>query len=249
MIRYYCEGNGCDKFTVRVPDDCWEIGWDGTAPAVISPWGESHVPETHHLYRGSSVALYNPYEVGETSSDDFVEFQINRAIEEIHGVPAPARQAAPTSVQDTGLTNPSRSGEPAVVWPENRGSEMRNRTMATRVLLFGLITTAIVSLGLQQFRATTPEHVYPWLLQGLAAPVLLLLGGLFVADRMGFANFRAFAAFPEILIRKLGEALPLGTSAMWALALAVLGTGYLLIQFRFNKIEPPIQHKKKLCEF
>ena len=64
MIRCYCQGDECDEVTVRVPDDCWEIAWDGTAPAVTSPWGESHVPETLRLYRGSSIALYNLFEVG-----------------------------------------------------------------------------------------------------------------------------------------------------------------------------------------
>lgn len=249
MIRYYCEGVGCNRFTVRVPDDCWEIAWDGIVPPVTSPWGESHVPEAHHLYKGSSIALYNPYEVGEASSDDFVELQINKAIEDIHGVPAPTRRATHPSGDDANLRESPKRGEPAVVWPENRGSDMRNRTMAARVLLFGLITAGIISLGLQQFRATTPEHVYPWLLQGIAAPILLLLGGLYVADQLGFANFRAFAAFPEILIRKLGESLPLSTPAMWALALAVLAAGYLLIQYRFNKIEAPIQKKKRLSEY
>lgn len=249
MIHVYCRGEGCDHVTVAVPQDCWEITWDGVAPAATSPWGESHVPKTFPLYRGSSVALYNPYEVGETSSDDFVELQINRAIESIYGVPAPAHRAGPASGQNAELAGSSKEGEPAVIWPDNRGSWTRNRTMATRALLLGLLTTSIMSLGLQQFRAPAQKHVYPWLFQGLAAPILLLLGGLYVANQMGYASFRAFAAFPEVLIRKLGEAFPLPNVAIWALAFAVLLAGYLLVQSRFKKIEAPIQHKKKLSEY
>jgi len=144
---------------------------------------------------------------------------------------------------------PAKRGEPAVVWPENRGSKLRSRTMATRVLVFGLITTAVVCLGLQQFRATTPEAVYPWLLQGLAVPLVVVVGGVYLADKLGYADFHAVAAFPEVLLKKLGESLPLSTPAIWGLAIATLGIGYRVIQSRFRKIEAPLQHKKKLSEY
>jgi hypothetical protein len=249
MIGYYCRGEKCDRTAVAVPDDCWEIAWDGVAPPVISPWGESHIPKTLHLYRGSGIAVYNPYEVGEASSDDFIEYQLNRAIEKIYGAPALSPRDDPPIGRNAAFQETRPRGEAAVTWPENRGSKSRNKTMAVRVLLFALFTIVIVSLGLQQFRANARRHAYAWLFQGLAAPLLLLLGGLFVADRAGYASFRAFAIFPEVLIRELGELLPLGNMAAWALAIAVLVAGYLVIRSRFTKIEAPIQHKKKLSEY
>jgi hypothetical protein len=287
MIRCYHPNEPNGAFSIGVPTDCWEIAWDGSAPAVTSPWGESHVPEALRPWKGSDAAVYNPYEVGEESSDEFIEFQLNRAIEKIYGVPAPEYGATPTVAgdgdpQEPGEAGratpaagrnevlhepegarrtdsasrgyeepgePAKRGEPAVVWPENRGSRFRNRTMATRVLLLGLITTVIVCLGLQQFRATTPEAVYPWLLQGMAVPVIVVIGGVYLADQLGYADFRAVAAFPEILVGKLGESLPLSTPAIWGLAIATLGIGYRVIQSRFRKIEAPLQHKKKLSEY
>jgi hypothetical protein len=249
MVRWYCQGAQREEFHVNVPDDCWEISWDGLPPAVTSPWGESHVPKALHLYRGSSVVLYNPYEVGSASSEEFIELQLNRAIEKIHGVPVPSLPAASAAGPKEGLRDPAKRGELAVVWPEDRRSSLRSRTMAARAFLFGLFAAALISLGLQQFRATTPKHVYPWLLQGIALPVMVVVGGIYVADKTGYVSFHAMAAFPEVLTRKLAEAIPLSTPAIWGLAFVGLAAAYRVVRSRFEKIEAPLHHRKKLSEY
>jgi MFS family permease len=232
---------GYSENKIRVPADCWELARDGEPPRITSPWGESHVPNSRRLLRGSRAVLFNPYDRGEDSSVRFVHYQLAKAVEEIHGVPAPQTETLPGREANSAEEACCRT----VAASAGRGSESRSRTLATLVFLFGLIAAVSFALGLQQFRTSAPPHLFPWFLQGFAIPVMLLVVAIWLAQLFGLADANLAMTFVMVLVRKLGENLSLTTAGMWTLAVVTLIVGYLVMQWRFQKIEAPVGLDKK----
>jgi hypothetical protein len=74
---------------VQVPLEFWRHAAGGRAPEIRAPWGESVRPAT---IRVLGAAFYNPYETARGNSQQFMEWQFDRATGEIYGRPIGPRQ-------------------------------------------------------------------------------------------------------------------------------------------------------------
>jgi hypothetical protein len=237
MVRY--------QSSVVVPVEFWEIAGEQGPPEVTAPWGESYVPRARPLFRGGETVLYNPFEHGEDSSYEYIDYQLRRAVEAVNGVPAPDEKEMMES-------EPSRMFREQVdtccftaSGSEWRGSEKRSKTMATGSLIGILFVSLIYSLGLQQFRAVPYAGAYAFFLQLAFIPILVLLGAIVVADVAGISDFHLVTTYPQILMGELADAVPLGASFVWILVGAASIAGYLLVLWRFKRIELPGKGGKK----
>ncbi len=70
---------GCDSGGAVVVHESWEIVRAGKVPAVVAPWGESYTPVACTLWEGGSWVAYNPYSAATYSTDEFSQWQVERA--------------------------------------------------------------------------------------------------------------------------------------------------------------------------
>jgi hypothetical protein len=238
MIHYHGD-------RIQVPEDAWELTTEGRAPLIVAPWGESYRPMAYPLYRGSRFVVYNPYERAESSSTRFVDYQLARAVEAIHGSAyLPTEGAAAVSDRRPAQDRDDRCCLP-LQGTAGAGSPRRNRAMATTAMLFILLSSGLYAFGLQQFRARGPRHLSPWFLQGLIGPLALAACMVLVGNATGFTSFQAVGAFPMVLIRKFGEAIPGPTAVIWVLTGFAFILGYWLMQARFAGIEAPVGQQER----
>lgn len=227
MVRY--------QGAVAVPVEFWEIAGEEGPQAVEAPWGESYVPRARRILKGLNTYVYNPYEHGAESSYKFVQFQLLRAVEAVNAVP---------------IDNGMMRSEPDQMFREQvdsccftargsewRGSPRRSKCVATGSIIGGVLLALLYSLGLRQFRAVPRAGLYSFFLQLAFMPILVVMGAILLADAAGAADFHSAMAVPQILVRRLADAIPLGPAYLWGLAAATLVAGYFVVLSRFKRID------------
>jgi hypothetical protein len=223
MVNFY-------RGTVQYPDEFYEISTDGPPAVLTSPWGETHRPRAHQLLKGSRIYVYRPYDCGSESSHRFIAYQIRRALEAVHG------RDDYEVMGESDIERCCRHGF-TVDASLGRGSDARSRAFAVGTIAAGILYTLIIWL---QFRFGgraaswhTPKH---FVLAALGTVVLLFIA-VVVCGRLGYCEPRFVGALLPIMMRKTGEAIPLGTNALWAAAALVIAGGYLTVQSAFCRIE------------
>jgi hypothetical protein len=82
-----------DHNCVVVPNNYWEVAWDGKLPVFESPQGESVSPCCGlRLFPGLSALVYKPYHTPSDASPELVAWQLSRAVEAVYGVSFPAQE-------------------------------------------------------------------------------------------------------------------------------------------------------------
>jgi hypothetical protein len=244
MVSFYQE-------QVRVPREYYEIAPNGQAPVITSPWGETHSPTLHSVLPGSRFALYNPFERGEESSARFIKLQIDRAIERIHEVPVPAAttdlgtpldRSFEEDLEDCCFTTEASLG---------RGSESRSKTYALGMILYLLVSSAVIALSFRIGGARLRSWLYVVPTIGALAVVVIVLLGAAVLEGLGYSETWVWGALSAIPVRKLAEALPLSSLFLWSVFLASLVACYFWIQASFLGIEAPVRRmvKKFVTEY
>jgi hypothetical protein len=224
---------------VQVPFEYWRITGDALPPAIVAPWGESLTPKPLHLIRGGRYALYNPYETGSTTSDRFVDWQVSRAMAEVHRVPA---SRAMGRSGDPSQQHPSPVSNRCCFTPDqSRGqaSDGRSRTAVVTLLLLMSFNTGLVAVWLQQFSSRVHRKLFKWMTIGFLVGLVAVVGALLILEMIGITRMWYTAAVLSIGVRQLSEIAPFPTLLLWVLV-AVTGTiSYLVVERQFMKIETP----------
>jgi hypothetical protein len=239
MIRFY-------DHTIHYPDEFLEITKGGKAPLLMSPWGETFQARSYPLYRGSDIVVYKPFDCGRESSARFAMYQVDRAIEAVHGIPRD-----PHKVYE-GTDDPSEKLVQCCYSPKttaSAGSQTRNRAFGVGAIVFALFYIFVILMQVKSIRVGKPKGWRPYTVITAFALVMGSVVAVYLLGRTGFIeNTRAAAAMPSILMRKIAEAIPLGVSALWALFGLICVAGYLLLQSAFEKIESPPDTTKQFME-
>jgi len=235
----YCE------HTVRVPFDAWEIAWNGWAPEVEAPWGETYTPHAARLVDfWTPVAVYNPFEPGKESSPRFTAFQIDRAVERVHG----EGEASPPVVAlaaDTAFVNAIDRGEYTVESSLRKGSELRSRTQAIIIMIFAVLFVVVNAVWWTRYRPGADIAKTRWfaiLFFGIPYALLILL---IVTSVRGVVNDWSILAFQMVTLRSISDAIPLGTGLLWVATGAVCVACLVFLQRRYAKAEAPTQRSGK----
>jgi len=224
--------------SVDYPGEFMRISTEGPPPALTSPWGETHPPKSAPLWPGSRIYVFKPYDSGPDSSPRFAFLQVDRALEAINGI-APEDPPGTADPSDERAALRERLGESV-----GKGSPVRSRAWAVGAI----VAFAIFSLVLHvQFRFG--GRVARWNPLGYIVPlvtvaILVVIGGVVAAGRLGYVAPWAYGALPAILCRRAAEALPFPTAVLWLMAAAVGVAGIASIERAFSRIESPLAQKQ-----
>jgi len=200
---------------VKVPWDYLELSENGQVPAIESPWGETYTPKASPLWRGQSVAIYDPYEVGPDSSERFVAYQTRRAVEAVHG---------------TGFTLESARG---------RVPADRIRTAAAALVVLTVLVTTMVAFALLQYGSSVHRKFFKRTSIGGLILLVVIVVAVSLARLLGYTEVWYVGALFSIGIRSLAQILPLPTTILWILCVTSWAGAYLLLERIFSKIEFP----------
>jgi hypothetical protein len=228
--------SGC---CVKVPWDYMRLSEDGRVPSVTAPWGESHTPTAHPLWKGLEPALYDPFEVGAESSPRFVEFQTRRAIEAVYGLPLPAELGDSDYEPPPTIAGGAERGNFTLAETRGRLSLDRNRTAAVALLLLALLTTTLMFNALLQFGSSVHRKIFKWASIVFITVCVVIAAAVVVARLMGFTEVWYFGALISMGIRSVAHALPFPTSMLWFLCVTFWAGAYLILERVFSTIEFP----------
>lgn len=236
---------------VRIPQEYYEMASKEQPPVITSPWGETHTPTLHSVLPGSQLAVYNPYERGEENSLQFLRLQVDRAVEKIHGVPVPdtSKDFGTPVGEDLqeGLEGCCASIDAAM----GLGSESRSKTYALGMIFYLLGSSLVIALSFKIGGARLRSWLYLIPTIGALAIVVVAIVGAAVMEGLGYSEAWVWGALVMIPVRKLAEALPLSSLALWsAFGVALIGC-YFWIQSSFLGIEAPVRRmvKKFVTEY
>jgi hypothetical protein len=224
---------------VQVPFEYYEVAPTGFPPMIRAPWGESHTPAAHPVLSDTGPVIYNPYEKGPANSTRFVDWQMRRAVEAVHGIPVPRQlynaDYQPESSFEGGVARGSFTPD----YSRGLRSERRSRTAAVALLLLTAASTVALSLVLLQFLPTPSRGYFRWAAGVWVAPIVVVVGGFFVLEIAGLSRMWYALALVSIGVRRLAEALPLPTLALWLLVLLSWIGSYLVARAVFLRVEAP----------
>ena len=224
---------------VKAPWDYMELSSDGRVPTITASWGESYTPTAHPLWKGRTVALYDPFEVGAESSARFVEYQMHRAIEAVYGIQVPAALSSTNLESPPNIADGADQGAFTLEEPRGRMSADRNRTAAVALMLLALLTTVLILVSLLQFSSSVHRKAYKWASIGLTVLVVALAVAVSIARVLGFTEVWYLGALISMGIRSLAHSLPLPTSILWFFCVTFWAGAYLLLERVFCTIEFP----------
>gem|GEM_PF-4956406 len=170
----------------------------------VNPWNFRPTESAH----GPPDPLYNPYAVDKTSSRRFVEWQTNRAVQEINGA------------------NSSRL------------SPVHTRVWLVELLGSGLLLLALLVLVFLKNRSALLRFLARFSLPALGTLVILVIAWMILGPVRGLTTLQASEAYPLVLCRMGAEKIPVSNTWLaWLLCLLV-PAGYFLLQYLFMKVEP-----------
>jgi hypothetical protein len=232
-----------DAATLRVPAAQLRVAWDGAAPANEAPWGESHEAWQMPVYEGSRAVAYLPFSTTETSSADFVAWQISRSVEAVYGSAIPYQEIRDRYLEaspDGGVRLSSPEGLTLLAdYPElNAGGE--GPIFPVAMLLTGLLYLALGAAYFRAYRASVSEGMRKGAFFGLLGAALALHLAPFVAFMTGFVEDWVVLGVAEAGIHRLAALLPGHDFAIWLLCAVIFAAGYRLAQGAFERIEVPL---------
>lgn len=234
-----------DNCQVRVPFEAWEIAWDGKPPEVVSPWGETHTPSGKSLFgRESEFCVYNPFEFGKESTPRFVAFQIDRAVERVHG-PSTAIARLSDAPVDSSFAKKARDCGFKVESSLFRPSEMRERTQAVILTIWVVMFAVLAGVWWRRFRPNADYARTRWFVVLFFTVPYVVLFGLIALDARGLVSVDAALAMTMIGLRSIADAVPLGTSTLFAVCALVGIAALWYVQACFAKAESTTQSEQK----
>jgi hypothetical protein len=232
-------------YTVRVPFDAWEIAWDGKAPEVSSPWGETYAPSAARLFKSlSRVAVYNPFEPGKKSSPALVALQIDRAVARVHG-PQAVQPRMSDVARDSSFIEAVARGEYTVASSLRRDSDLRIRTNAVILMMWFVMFVLVNAVWWRRYGPEADFVRARWFaILFFGIPYAFLIGSAVLTAR-GMLNDWAILAFQMVVLRSVAEVIPVGTGLLWVLTVAVGIACAIVLGRRYAGAEAPAQQSGK----
>ena len=224
---------------VRVPWDYLEITRSGHAPTITAAWGESSTPRAHPLWRGRSIALYDPFEVGPESSPRFAELQLRRAVEKVYGISIPTERRSVSYKIPAGLDDSVERGTATLDEIRGRMSSDRNRSAAVALLLLTVFGTTVLLTFLLQFGSSVHHKVFKRASIGFFIILGVIAVAVSAARLLGFTEIWYVGALMSIGVRSLAHSIPLPTPILWFLCVTFWVGAYLILERIFSTIEFP----------
>jgi hypothetical protein len=228
--RKYDEG-----WTLSAPLRVYRVAWDGRAPEIGSPWGESHPADAASLIRGVRPILYNLYSAPPGSSARFVALQASRAVEEVYGVSIPPEEIERRHLE----THPDGT-------VAGRADSLALRAGPISAVLFFLVGVPwmlLVALLLRAYRAGVRE----WVRQSIVWGALGILLAIWLVETLGLMTGLTepwlIRALVEIPTFRLGASAAGTIAAPLLAALGFLGA-YRLAGGQFARMEIPARPSK-----
>jgi len=219
--------------------DYWQLHRDGSAPTVIAPWGETFTPRSQPLWRGHSISLYDPYEVGAESSPRFVEFQMRRAIEAVYDIPVPLSLLDANYQVPPKIVGGAERGDFTLDAIRGRMSADRSRTAAVGLLLLTFLGTALMVPALLQFGTSTHRKLYKWTEIGFLVFLGVIAVAVSIARLLEFTQVWHVGALISIGVRSIAHWLPFSTPILWFFCVTSWVGAYLIVGRVFSTIEFP----------
>ncbi len=223
---------------LEYPSEYMQVAWDGDVPPVTAPWGEQYAPRPLAIAPGVKVAVYDPYGFTEDHSPAFIAFQVERAVRAIHGGKYASGSAAHADSLELGM--PKMIGMRSIPLHPDAPAPGRARMFALATFLTAMFSGLFTSMGLGQFSNTLRPGLYKRTMTAIAGLAMLGILGSIALNNLGYVDFDAVTALPLILLRKLGEWLPVSGVVLWAVAGLGVGAAYAIIQRRFQRLEAPL---------
>jgi hypothetical protein len=230
---------------VRVPFEAWEVAWDGQPPEVVSPWGEKHTPGGKCLFgKDTGFCVYSPYEVGKKNSPEFLAFQIDRAVERVHGVDETVPKLVDTGV-DSSFVRLFKEDKCMVESSLYRSSELRMRTQAVIVMGWVVLLVILVSVWWRRFRPGADFPRTRWFVIVFFTTPYVIMFGLLVLNARGLVSMDAALALTMISLRWIAESIPLGTNVLYGVTALVVVACLWYVQSCFVRAEATSQCDRK----
>lgn len=233
------------KCCVKVPWDYLELSRDGQVPPVTAPWGESHAPTAHRLWKDRAAVLYDPFEVGPESSPRFIEFQMRRAVEAVYDIPVPVELKEPTHTTASNIADGVERGAFTFEMTRGRVSGDRLRTAATATLVLTLLVTVMIGFALLQYGSSVHRKIFKRTSIGGLIFIVVLAVAVSVARLLGLTEVWYVGALISMGVRSLAHWLPLPTSVLWSICVTFGAGAYLLLERIFCMIEFPREKTMK----
>jgi len=236
---------------LRVPFEAWEIAWDGQPSEVVAPWGESSRPEGMYLFNaGTGICAYNPFEITKHSSPEFVAYQVDRAVERVHGIRAEIADKTGAPL-DSSFVNNFKDEKYTIETSLFQKSELRLRTQAMIFTGWEILFALLVGVWWRRFRPAADILRTRWFVILFFSVPYTVLFGLMVLSTRGVISADAVLAMTMIALRSLAEWIPLGTGLLWTIT-ALIGLASLwYVQRCYVEAEAPLQRggKSLLSEY
>jgi hypothetical protein len=202
--------------SVNVSLEFWHYAPGVRVPVIRAPWGEAVQPVT---FRAAGFTFYNPYSVGPSHSQQFLEWQFGRATEAVYGRSIPLAQYG--AAYKPGL-------KPLTDRPRMRILIWEAVALCSLFLVF---VTELTKWHLLQRLSATVRAILGWTVLGL--PAVAIYGiGLF---HHGYSLSICQSLFHFVLLRVTGT-LPNSLLAMTVAAVTVCAM-YWLLERQFGKSE------------
>lgn len=233
--------NSEDGYGLKVSPGAWQFSMTGEPPVVTAPWGESYLATSVPVLKGLPGFLWKPFTTPLEASPEFVAWQISRAVKEVHGLAVPLEEiqerylesgsGGPVSIRSEGLTimadypgaRPMYLGP---VFPFWVGGELICLMLINMVYFQAFRSGITIRKG----------RIVFW----------SLMGGLMALHVGGYALFIKrlteewiITGFWMGVTRKIGEAGPVGITAVWLAAALLLALAWRGAEKVFLKAEAP----------
>ncbi|MCW8983730.1 MAG: hypothetical protein OQK55_00180, partial [Thermoanaerobaculales bacterium] len=227
------------KCCVQVPWDYWEISRDGQIPTVTTSWGESFTPRAHPLWRGATIALYDPYASGPESSPRFVEYQMRRAAHAVYGDPLPEAISSRDYESPSNIVGGVESGAFTLDVTRGRISTDRNRTAAIALTVLVLLIAGMILPALLQYGPWVHRKIFKRASIGGLIVLVVIVVAVSIARLLGLTEVWYVGALISMGTRSLAHSLPLSTPILWFFCVTFWVGAYLLLERVFSTIEFP----------
>jgi hypothetical protein len=153
--------------------------------------------------------VYNPFAVAEESSERFVAWQKERAMQAVYGQPQlPAR------------------------------SRLHNRTWGLGMFLLSTALIAGLIVALQQPRRKVCRFLAKAFVPFLGSLVGLVIALMLIGPAYGITSMQGLDAYPMVVLGNVAGSVGLSGSVYLVLSILVLVTGYFLVGRTFARVEP-----------
>ena len=225
-----------------VPPHLWEWSLTETNQTVSSPWGESFSPLAHPIFPGSPVSVFNPYDVGDKNTVQFLTWQISRTLSEVYGLDLSQEQVYQrwyTEYEFDALIGDHYDLTTyAPKWTENPPKQIPNRPGSAALLgiFVWFFTAAYVMRKNVPLLSPRAARNRTWIQRGLLSFLFAVLVCLMLLNSLDRAISPAFMTNLHVFLNGL-----LGSShvAWIVLDLTVAAVLYMILRSRILKLEVP----------